>query len=99
MILQVQPINITAVVTAVVPTIISLGLTAWVYKVLNHIILDLKDQIKTLDKKVKELEDSENKWYRKYHGLKVIIATKRCKKVGCPVSDAVDELMSKTGEV
>jgi uncharacterized protein YacL (UPF0231 family) len=92
-------IDFTAVIVGIVPTVISLGLTTWVYKVLNHIITDLKSQIKDLENKVKGLEDSENKWYRKYHELRVLVSVNRCKNRDCKVTNAMDELMAKNGEV
>jgi len=91
-------IDIQTIIATLAPTILSLGLTGWVYKILNHIIKDLKEQISKLEVKVKELEDSENKWYRKYHELKVVTRLYKCKDRECPVNCAMDEMLSKTGE-
>lgn len=102
-------IDLTAIISSAITAGISIGVTGWVYKVQNNIIKEIRrsfeefknqseKKVKDLEAKVKELEDSENKWYRKYHELKLLIARRSCKKENCPVQNAYDELMSKTGE-
>ena len=105
-----QQIDYTAIISSAITAFISIGVTGWVFRVQNNIIKEIRltfedykkvneKKVTSLENKVAELERSENKWYRKYHELKVLVATKRCKKAECPVAKAVDELMSKNGEV
>jgi len=107
---QAPQIDFTAIISSAITAFVSIGVTGWVYKVQNNIIKEIRcsfedfkkeneTKVKSLEKKVAELEQSENKWYRKYHELKTLIARKSCKKADCPVASAMDELMSKVGEV
>lgn len=98
MLLQIQStIDWTAILSTAVPTAISLGLTAWVYKVMNSMIIDLKEQIKTLKGDVDILKASENKWFRKYHIISSLIAKKKC-KLECPIQQEYIDWVAKEGE-
>lgn len=99
MLLQIHSsIDWTAILTTAIPTVISLGLTMWVYKVLNAIIIDLKEQVKTLKEDVAKLKESENKWFRKYHILAGFISRKRCANEDCQIHQAYVDYVSKEGE-
>ena len=80
------------------PSILSLSLTYWVYKVFNSIVKDLKEQVSNLKKDVDVLKKSENRWFRKYHVLSNIIARRGCRKTDCPILLAYNDFNEKEGE-
>ena len=86
------------VAKVIAPSILSLGLTYWVYKVFNNIVKELKDQIKDLKLDVENLKKSENRWFRKYHVLSNIIARRGCQQKDCPIALAYNDFNEKEGE-
>ncbi len=77
--------------------IIPLGLTLWVYNVLNRIIQELRARVLELEAQIKDLKASENRWYKKYNSLLSIINKPICKE-DCPLRKEVTEYLSKEGE-
>ena len=77
--------------------IIPLGLTLWVYNVLNRIIQELRSRVLELESQIKDLKASENRWYKKYNSLLAIYNKKTCKD-DCPLRREVVEYLSKEGE-
>ena len=77
--------------------IIPLGLTLWVYNVLNRIIQELRARVLELEAQIKDLKASENRWYKKYNSLLSIINKPICKD-DCPLRKEVTEYLSKEGE-
>ena len=77
--------------------IIPLGLTLWVYNVLNRIIQELRARVLELEAQIKDLKASENRWYKKYNSLLSIINKPVCKE-DCPLRKEVTEYLSKEGE-
>ena len=77
--------------------IIPLGLTLWVYNVLNRIIQELRSRVLELESQIKDLKASENRWYKKYNSLLSIINKPICKD-DCPLRKEVTEYLAKEGE-
>ena len=77
--------------------IIPLGLTLWVYNVLNRIIQELRARVLELEAQIKDLKASENRWYKKYNSLLSILNKSTCKE-DCPLRKEVTEYLSKEGE-
>ena len=77
--------------------IIPLGLTLWVYNVLNRIIQELRARVLELEAQIKDLKASENRWYKKYNSLLSIINKPICKD-DCPLRKEVTEYLAKDGE-
>lgn len=82
-------------------TVISLGLTYWVYKVLSKIIEELKykyeENIKEMEKlklEVASLKASEGKWQRKFGKVVRIVRSKKC-KVDCPLQIELENLIDE----
>ena len=109
LIVQAAQIDFTAIISSSVMAFISIGVTWWVWRGQNNIITEMrnsfneykkesKDKIEKLETKVKELEKSENEWFKKYHTLKVLIIQKGCKQ-DCKIKNALDELLAKEGEI
>ena len=87
-----------------------MGLTYWVYTVLKAVMSadrerfnDYKKEneakIIKLEAKIKELEKSENKWFRKYHMLSNMILKRSCKNKECAVLEAYNSFIEKEGEI
>ena len=83
--------------TTLAQIILPLGITLWVYNVLNKVIVELRADIEELEKEVKKLKESENRWYKKYHSLLSIMNGKACKN-DCPLRKEVVDFLSKEGE-
>ena len=83
--------------TTLAQLIIPLGLTLWVYNVLNRIIQELRSRVLELESQIKDLKASENRWYKKYNSLLAIYNKKTCKD-DCPLRREVVEYLSKEGE-
>lgn len=83
--------------TTLAQIILPLGITLWVYNVLNKVIVELRADIEELEKEVKKLKESENRWYKKYHSLLSIMNRNVC-KYDCPLRKDVVEFLSKEGE-
>ena len=77
--------------------IIPLGLTLWVYNVLNRIIQELRERVLELEAQIKELKASENRWYKKYNSLLSILNKTVCRD-DCPLRKEVVDYLSKEGE-
>ena len=77
--------------------IIPLGLTLWVYNVLNRIIQELRARVLELEAQIKELKASENRWYKKYNSLLSILNKTVCRD-DCPLRKEVVDYLSKEGE-
>ena len=77
--------------------IIPLGLTLWVYNVLNRIIQELRERVLELEAQIRDLKASENRWYKKYNSLLSILNKSTCKE-DCPLRKEVTEYLSKEGE-
>ena len=77
--------------------IIPLGLTLWVYNVLNRIIQELRARVLELEAQIEDLKASENRGYKKYNSLLSIINKPVCKE-DCPLRKEVTEYLSKEGE-
>lgn len=82
----------------IIQGVIQIGLTAWVYKVLNTIIKELRVKVADLEKEVSSLKDSENNWFRRYQKLLFIINTFGCKNKECGVKNALNKYLSEEGE-
>ena len=78
--------------------IIPLGLTLWVYNVLNRIIQELRARVLELEEQIKNLKASENRWYKKYNNLLSILNKTACRD-DCPLRKEVTEYLSKEGEM
>ena len=77
--------------------IIPLGLTLWVYNVLNRIIQELRARVLELEAQIKDLKASENRWYKKYNNLLSIFNKTACED-NCPLRREVVEYLAKEGE-
>ena len=87
----------TELLSTLAQLIIPLGLTLWVYNVLNRIIQELRARVLELEEQIKDLKASENRWYKKYNTLLSIINKPICKE-DCPLRKEVTEYLSKEGE-
>ena len=87
----------TELLSTLAQLIIPLGLTLWVYNVLNRIIQELRARVLELEAQIKDLKASENRWYKKYNSLLSIINKPICKE-DCPLRKEVTEYLSKEGE-
>ena len=83
--------------TTLAQLIIPLGLTLWVYNVLNRIIQELRARVLELEAQIKDLKASENRWYKKYNSLLSIFNKKTCKD-DCPLKKEIVEYLAKEGE-
>ena len=88
----------TELLSTLAQLIIPLGLTLWVYNVLNRIIQELRARVLELESQIKDLKASENRWYKKYNSLLSIINKPICKE-DCPLRKEVTEYLSKEGEM
>ena len=88
----------TELLSTLAQLIIPLGLTLWVYNVLNRIIQELRARVLELESQIKDLKASENRWYKKYNSLLSIINKPVCKD-DCPLRKEVTEYLSKEGEM
>lgn len=82
----------------IIQGLVQIGLTAWVYKVLNTIIKELRVKVTDLEKEVLLLRQSENNWFRRYQKLLFIFNSFKCKDKECPVNTAVNKYLSEEGE-
>ena len=87
----------TELLSTLAQLIIPLGLTLWVYNVLNRIIQELRARVLELEAQIKDLKASENRWYKKYNSLLSILNKSTCKE-DCPLRKEVTEYLSKEGE-
>ena len=87
----------TELLSTLAQLIISLGLTLWVYNVLNRIIQELRARVLELEAQIKELKASENRWYKKYNSLLSIFNKTVCKD-DCPLKKEIVEYLAKDGE-
>ena len=87
----------TELLSTLAQLIIPLGLTLWVYNVLNRIIQELRARVLELEAQIKDLKASENRWYKKYNSLLSIINKPVCKE-DCPLRKEVVEYLAKEGE-
>ena len=87
----------TELLTTLAQLIIPLGLTLWVYNVLNRIIQELRARVVELEAQIRDLKASENRWYKKYNSLLSIFNKTICKD-DCPLRREVVEYLSKEGE-
>ena len=87
----------TELLTTLAQLIIPLGLTLWVYNVLNRIIQELRARVLELEAQIKDLKASENRWYKKYNYLLSIFNKAACKD-DCPLRSEVVEYLAKEGE-
>ena len=87
----------TELLSTLAQLIIPLGLTLWVYNVLNRIIQELRARVLELEAQIKDLKASENRWYKKYNSLLSIINKPICKD-DCPLRKEVTEYLAKDGE-
>ena len=83
--------------TTLAQLIIPLGLTLWVYNVLNRIIQELRARVLELEAQIRELKASENRWYKKYNSLLSIFNKTVCKD-DCPLKKEIVEYLAKDGE-
>ena len=83
--------------TTLAQLIIPLGLTLWVYNVLNRIIQELRSRVLELEAQIKDLKASENRWYKKYNYLLSIFNKTACKD-NCPLKKEIVEYLAKEGE-
>ena len=83
--------------TTLAQLIIPLGLTLWVYNVLNRIIQELRARVLELEEQIKDLKASENRWYKKYNYLLSIFNKTACKD-NCPLKKEIVEYLAKEGE-
>lgn len=81
---------------------VTVGLTAWVYTTLKTsfeaITKSQNQKIESLEREVRELKVSENKWFKKYHKMLSIFTNESCKSKDCPVRNKVNEFLSDDGE-
>jgi len=87
----------TELLSTLAQLIISLGLTLWVYNVLNRIIQELRARVLELEAQIRELKASENRWYKKYNSLLSIFNKTTCKD-DCPLKKEIVEYLAKDGE-
>ena len=87
----------TELLSTLAQLIIPLGLTLWVYNVLNRIIQELRARVLELETQIKDLKASENRWYKKYNSLLSILNKSTCKE-DCPLRKEVTEYLSIEGE-
>ena len=87
----------TELLTTLAQLIIPLGLTLWVYNVLNRIIQELRARVLELEAQIRDLKASENRWYKKYNSLLSIFNKTACKD-DCPLRREVTEYLAKEGE-
>ena len=87
----------TELLSTLAQLIIPLGLTLWVYNVLNRIIQELRARVLELETQIKDLKAPENRWYKKYNSLLSILNKSTCKD-NCPLRKEVTEYLSKEGE-
>ena len=87
----------TELLSTLAQLIIPLGLTLWVYNVLNRIIQELRARVLELEAQIKDLKASENRWYKKYNSLLSIINKTTCKD-DCPLKKEVTGYLAKDGE-
>ena len=87
----------TELLSTLAQLMIPLGLTLWVYNVLNRIIQELRARVLELEAQIRDLKASENRWYKKYNSLLSIINKPICKE-DCPLRKEVTEYLSKEGE-
>ena len=83
--------------TTLAQLIIPLGLTLWVYNVLNRIIQELRARVLELEAQIRELKASENRWYKKYNSLLSIFNKTVCKD-DCPLKKEIVDYLAKEGE-
>ncbi len=88
----------TELLTTLAQLIIPLGLTLWVYNVLNRIIQELRARVLELEEQIRDLKASENRWYKKYNNLLSILNKKACKD-DCPLKKEIVEYLAKEGEI
>lgn len=87
----------TELLSTLAQLIIPLGLTLWVYNVLNRIIQELRARVLELEAQIRDLKASENRWYKKYNSLLSILNKATCKS-DCPLKREVVEYLAKEGE-
>ena len=87
----------TELLATLAQLIIPLGLTLWVYNVLNRIIQELRARVLELEAQIRDLKASENRWYKKYNSLLSIFNKTVCKD-DCPLRCEVVEYLAKEGE-
>ena len=87
----------TELLTTLAQLIIPLGLTLWVYNVLNRIIQELRARVLELEEQIKDLKASENRWYKKYNSLLSIFNKTACKD-DCPLKKEIVEYLAIEGE-
>lgn len=87
----------TELLSTLAQLIIPLGLTLWVYNVLNRIIQELRARVLELEEQIKDLKASENRWYKKYNNLLSILNKTVCRD-DCPLRKEVTEYLAKEGE-
>ena len=83
--------------TTLAQLIIPLGLTLWVYNVLNRIIQELRARVLELEAQIRELKASENRWYKMYNSLLSSFNKATCKD-DCPLKKEIVEYLAKEGE-
>ena len=99
----------TAILTNVPSVLISVGLVAWVYKVLNNRNLDLKEQMREdkaefkesiakLEAKLSTSDAKANKWFRRYFLIANIIENNSCRP-DCRIKEEYNKFNEKHGEV
>ena len=87
----------TELLSTLAQLIIPLGLTLWVYNVLNRIIQELRERVLELEAQIRDLKASENRWYKKYNSLLSILNKSTCKE-DCPLRKEVTEYLAIEGE-
>ena len=87
----------TELLATLAQLIIPLGLTLWVYNVLNRIIQELRARVLELEAQIRDLKASENRWYKKYNNLLSIFNKTACKD-DCTLRREVVEYLAKEGE-
>lgn len=70
-------------------------ITETLEKVYGEIIATLQTQVKGLKEEVSTLKANENKWYKKYHKLLVLIKNEMCQ--AC--RDMLNKHLSEEGEI
>lgn len=70
----------TTLLGTIFSALLSIGLTAWVYKVLMTIIKEVKEENSKLKIEIEQLKQSESRWFQRYQGLvNLILKHKQCK--------------------
>ena len=87
----------TELLTTLAQLIIPLGLTLWVYNVLNRIIQELRARVLELEEQIKDLKASENRWYNPPPPPPPILNKTVCRD-DCPLRKEVTEYLAKEGE-